>query len=372
MGENNLSGGKSKWADRRRKRWAKSPQNKIKLILWIAAAAAVILLSGTLHVPQQDPAQPISIYKPDEVSAITRLLKRALADNIPGMEQPVLADDEELEGAVLRAFHSLTGLDPRDPRTFLERGLGVTAITSLPVLYPPEKSYPGVGEENQKPPGFENPKEPVPAFNPRFPLIGYNEPVALLYHNHITESFEPSSGQTFSQNLEETVAYLGDKLATLMQEQYGLPLIHHRGIYDLPRATAYEKSRPMIKEILAENPHLDLVIDLHRDGVRREITTATVNGAEVGKILFIIGTRHPGWESNLTFALGVHRELEIVAPGISRGVRRQNFSYNQDLHPHAILIEVGGHENTMDEVLSSIPYLAEALSRTYARFFTPN
>lgn len=365
-----MPGRKANWASRQRKRRVKSAQyHKLKLILLLIAA---VIFWPALPAPRPEAVRPEGVYAPQDDSVLFRLFKRALAGSVPGMEQPALAENEEVQRAVLNTLRAMTGWDLRDPRTILSRELGAGALLALPVLPPPNGSQPSGDGNADQPVDPGDPEPAAPVFDPRFPFIGYSEPVALVYHNHITESFEPSSGKTFSLNLEETVAFLGEELVRQMQEQYGLPLIHHRGVYDQPRATAYEKARPVVKELLAENPQLNMVIDLHRDGVRREVTTVALNGAETGKILLIIGTRHPGWESNLAFAMGVHHVLETVAPGISRGVRRQNFSYNQDLHPQAILVEVGGHENTMEEALRAIPYLADALARTYYYFFIRN
>ena len=113
----------------------------------------------------------------------------------------------------------------------------------------------------------------------------------------------------------------------------------------------------------------DRVIDLHRDGVARAKTTTTLGGKDLARILLVHGTRNPGGEKNLEFAMRLQYELEAVAPGLSRGILQQDFIYNQDLHPYAMLIEVGGHENSIDEALLSLPYLAEALARTYYIFF---
>jgi stage II sporulation protein P len=52
-------------------------------------------------------------------------------------------------------------------------------------------------------------------------------------------------------------------------------------------------------------------------------------------------------------------------PGLSRGVRQYPFIYNQDLHPRSLLVEVGGHENSLDEVKRAIPYLAEVLAEVF-------
>ncbi len=366
-----MSGKKVRWTSRRRRRFNSTLRRK-KLLWWALAAAALIAawlfpVSALRQAPSARPVEP-EAKAPSAISGW--LLHKMMADTIPGMEPPGAAANAAIRGAVFEAFYALTGVDPRDPRSILERELGAGTRIALPVLHPPEAGgEAGADPDLPQEPGEE---EQVPVFNPQFPFLGYSEPVALIYHTHITETFEPTFGLRYSQNLNHTVARLGEQLVTLLQDQYGLPLIHHRGIYDLPRNTAYEKIRPVIKEIMAENPQLDMVIDLHRDGVRREITTTTFPEGDVSKILIVIGTRHPGWESNLALALCLNRELETVAPGLSRGIRQYNEIYNQDLHAHSILIEIGGHENTLEEAQRAVPYLAEALARAYYRFFEQN
>ncbi len=368
-----------KWTSRRKRR-ATTSRSKRKFFYWVMAAVGLIIAwqlfsvnlthhAGMSPVYGTAPAQREDGLEPSAGTTWSRLLQRMLADNISGMQQPVLAENEELRGVVLDAFYALTGVDPRDPRSILERELGAGVLISLPVLHPPEWVQPDYNDDDDSLPEPEEPETPTPVFNPLFPFRGYSEPVALVYHTHITETFVPSTGVRFSENLDHTVAKLGEELVNLLQDQYGLPLLHHRGIYDLPRTPAYEKARPVLEELLVDNPQLDIVIDLHRDGVLRAVTTTTMNGVESGKILIVIGTRHPGWESNLSFALRLQQELELVAPGLSRGIRRQNYGYNQDLHPNSVLIEVGGHENTLEEASRTIPYLAEALARTYYAFF---
>lgn len=311
------------------------------------------------NLPQHGGAEPDSTY--------LRFLQAMLGISIPGLEPPPLADHEQIYGMSLDAIHLLTGVDPRDPRSFLDLELGSGEMLALPVFLPPQGSFPAVpgGPENGN--GSTAPGggrlEPVIQFP--FPFRDYEDPVILVYHTHITESFIPDSGVEFTSNLELTVAKLGEELVTLLRDSYGLPVIHDRQIFDMPRNPAYEKARPAIKEILSGNPQVEVVIDLHRDGMAREITTTEIDGLPVGRTLMVVGTGHPGWETNYQIALRLQQELEAVAPGLSRGLRQYRFRYNQDLHPYSILIEIGGHENTLEEAMRTIPYVAEALARAY-------
>ena len=60
-----------------------------------------------------------------------------------------------------------------------------------------------------------------------------------------------------------------------MSETYKIPTLHHEGVYDLvdgklDRSQAYQLAEPEIQKILAEHSSIEVVIDLHRDGVRKE------------------------------------------------------------------------------------------------------
>jgi stage II sporulation protein P len=197
-----------------------------------------------------------------------------------------------------------------------------------------------------------------------------NKGKVLIYHAHTTESFLPTSGEKFTDDLAQTVARLGTELALLLREEHAIPVVHNREIHDQPRSTAYEVALSTVHGLLETYPEALLLLDLHRDGVDRKISTAMLNGQATGRILLVVGSRHPGWQQNFARALFLHETLEEIAPGLSRGVRERPFSYNQHLHPGALLIEIGGHENSLAEALRAVPYLARALARLYSEMET--
>ena len=199
-----------------------------------------------------------------------------------------------------------------------------------------------------------------------FPVTAnHDQPLILIYHTHATESFIPDSGKAFTDNPEQTVVFLGAYLAQLLEKDYGIPVLHHQEVYDIPRTGAYEVARPSIQEILRQNPQIQVVVDLHRDGVSRRVSTTTMEGESTGKLLFVVGTRHGQWSNNLRFVLFLQNTIAEKYPGLSRGVRQYPFIYNQDLHPRSLLVEVGGHENSLEEVERAIPYLAEVLAEVF-------
>ncbi|MDO9534314.1 MAG: stage II sporulation protein P [Bacillota bacterium] len=199
-----------------------------------------------------------------------------------------------------------------------------------------------------------------------FPVTSNSEqPLMLIYHTHASESFIPLSGSAFSDNPEKTVVFLGAYLAQLLEDEYGIPVLHHQEVFDVPRTGAYEVARPSIQEILKQNPQIQVVVDLHRDGVSRRVSTTTLGGDSTGNILFVVGKSHSQWSNNLRFVLFLQNTIAEKYPGLSRGVRQYPFIYNQDLHPRNVLVEIGGHENTREEVVRAIPYLAEVLAGAF-------
>ncbi|HPU01618.1 MAG: hypothetical protein GX890_08810 [Firmicutes bacterium] len=355
----------------RRQRQAKYPLLARQRKAFAAALLLLLLLllySSLLRSPAAEPPRQPGGPAGEEAaeSPLVHFLQRLLGHEIPGLEPPAASYGDEIYAALCRAMRSLTGIDPSDPSSVLDLELGLGKGVSMPALIPPSSAAPGGKEPEPSSPGFPSPPPWGESAYP-FPLPGYGEAPILLYHTHASESYRAVSGKAAPAG--RSVVAVGEELARLLEEKYGLQVLHHRGVYDVPRRFAYSKARPEIEKILAENSGIQLVIDLHRDGVARAKTTAILGGKEMAAILLVHGTGNPHAEKNLEFVMRLQYELEAVAPGLSRGILQQDFVYNQDLHPYAILVEVGGHENSVDEALLSLPYLAEAIARTYYLFF---
>ncbi len=196
-------------------------------------------------------------------------------------------------------------------------------------------------------------------------MIQDDKPLVLIYHTHTTESFIPISGKTFTDDPEQTVVSLGAYLAELLKKDHGIPVLHHKEVFDINRRYAYEKARPSIEKVLEKNPQIQVVLDLHRDGVSRQVTTASVAGKGTAKILFVVGTQYEGWYNNLRFALFLEKAMAEKYPGLSRGIRKHAFIYNQNLHPRSLIVEIGGHENNREEITRAVSYFAEVLAAAF-------
>src|SRR5690606_23570676 len=110
------------------------------------------------------------------------------------------------------------------------------------------------------------------------------------------------------------------------------------------------------------------VLDIHRDAVGAEATTVSHNNVKYAKIAFVVGAENPNYKSNLGYANALSDSLNKIIPGISRGAlikegKGVDGVYNQDLAKELLVVEIGGIDNTEDEVYRTISILAQAISK---------
>jgi len=211
------------------------------------------------------------------------------------------------------------------------------------------------------------PAEPDRASSPPPTDKPARPPLIFIYHTHNSESFVPESGQPHVyNNPEQTIVRVGLVLAQEL-EQLGASVIHSaedhvRQAFD----QSYTRSLQTLQRMLREYPQIDFVFDVHRDGLPRTLTTTTIAGRSVARIKIVVGRNealgHLNWRKNYAFALALQQSLEGVHANFSRGILlREHGRFNQHLHPQTLLIEIGGHENTMEEVLRATRLLAQAI-----------
>ena len=198
-------------------------------------------------------------------------------------------------------------------------------------------------------------------------------PQILIYHTHSQEGYRDS----VPGDATMTVVGVGDYLETLLEENYGIEVLHHKGEYDVPdRDSAYSKALPNLEKILKENPSIEVVIDLHRDGVpeNRHFVTE-INGKKTAQIMFFNGlcrTTSQGDLSHLpnTFLadnLALSFQMQLTAaeyyPGFTRKIYLKGYRYNMHLCPKSMLVEVGAQTNTFAEAKNAMEPLADILAR---------
>lgn len=126
----------------------------------------------------------------------------------------------------------------------------------------------------------------------------------------------------------------------------------------------YSQSYRVTKSLMSA--HLDegisLFIDLHRDSSEKNITTASIDGINYAKMMFVVGGSHENYMNNYRVSEEINKMLKNRSPSISRGLLlRKNSSFNQEVDSRVILIELGGPYNTKEEVENSLKVLAGSI-----------
>lgn len=132
-------------------------------------------------------------------------------------------------------------------------------------------------------------------------------------------------------------------------------------------SSAYKVARPFIADEVALQPY-DMILDVHRDSAGKKVTTLTAGDLSYAKVAFVVGMEHANHKSNLAYSEKLHTVMNSIIPGISRGVMKKEGEgvdgiYNQDLSPQMVLVEIGGIDNTEEEVTRTLSVLSEAVAK---------
>ena len=201
-------------------------------------------------------------------------------------------------------------------------------------------------------------------------------PKILIFHTHSQEAFIDSvEGDT-----DTTIVGMGKLLAERLNA-LGIPTIHHPGVYDLingqlDRSAAYEYAEAGVRPILEEHPSIEVVIDLHRDGVGEDTHLVTeVNGKPTAQIMFFNGLSrtkdngdiaylpNPYIQDNLAFSLQMKLAAEQMYPGFTRRIFLRGYRYSLHMRPKSLLIEAGAQTNTVEEMRNAMELLAVTLQK---------
>ncbi len=198
-------------------------------------------------------------------------------------------------------------------------------------------------------------------------------PQILIYHTHSQEGYADSTEGDSST----TVVGVGEYLTKLLTEQYGLSVIHHTGEYDVgDRDHAYSNAAPAVEQLLADNPTIEVVIDLHRDGVREDTRLVTEqNGVQMAQIMFFNGLSrttstgdidylyNPYIADNLAISFQMQLKAAEYYPNLTRRIYLKGYRYNMHYCPKTLLIEVGAQTNTVQEAMNAMVPLADILNK---------
>ena len=187
-------------------------------------------------------------------------------------------------------------------------------------------------------------------------------PIIYLYNSHQTEEYKSSTYAEFSVN--PTVIMNDYILEDIFNKNGFKTIVEESSIKEILNNNnwnynySYKASRIFLEESIIKYPSLKYFIDIHRDSLPKEKTTIRIGEKDYAKVIFLIGLENPKYEENLEFTEKINNKMNELYPGLSKGIYKKggpgvNGVYNQDFSKYTILIEIGGYENTTNEVLNT-------------------
>ena len=220
----------------------------------------------------------------------------------------------------------------------------------------------------------EDKKDTIPISNyvkDKEPDLKIDEPIVYIYNTHQSEEYEKSNNQEY--NVKPTVMSASYIIREKLNKNNIPSIVEQNDITEFLRtnnwrySASYKVSRMLMENAKNEYSSLKYYVDIHRDSVNRNISTIKINDKNYAKILFIVGLENEKYQENLKLTEKLNSMFEEKYPKISRGIYKKkgpgvNGVYNQDFSPKTILIEVGGEENTIDEVNNTCEAISEILT----------
>lgn len=248
----------------------------------------------------------------------------------------------------------ITKIDIKEPKSILEKSLKYetnsinTSYTASDDVYSLNSDY---IEDTNKANNIEN-------------------PIVYIYNTHQLEEYNKTNLEEY--NIKPNVLMASYMLREYLNRNNIKTVVETADITDFLNVNgwnyskSYNASRYYLDEAIKKYPNLKLIIDLHRDAIEYNASTVTINDKKYAKILFVVGLDYENYQPNLDLANSLNDLINNKYPGLSRGVLKKsgknvNGVYNQDLKNNIVLIECGGYQNSIDEVMNTMIALSDII-----------
>ena len=201
--------------------------------------------------------------------------------------------------------------------------------------------------------------------------VDIDNPIIYVYNSHQLENYDNSNLEIYgiTPNVLMASYLLKEKLnnkgiSTIVEDTN---LTEFLELNNWNHSMSYKASRIFMLDKQNTYKSLKYYIDIHRDSINKEQSTVIINDKPYAKILFVVGLEHKNYQKNLDLANQINKLFNKHYKGLSRGILKKegagvNGIYNQDISPNTMLIEVGGVDNNIDEVLNTINAISDILS----------
>ena len=201
--------------------------------------------------------------------------------------------------------------------------------------------------------------------------VDIDNPIVYIYNSHQLENYnnENLSIYGITPNVLMASYLLKEKLnqsgiSTIVEDTN---LTEFLSLNNWDYSSSYKASRIFMLDKKNTYSTLKYYIDIHRDSVNKKVTSVNINNKDYARILFVVGLEHDSYQKNLSLVEKINKIIDEKYPGLSRGIYKKegagvNGIYNQDISDKVMLIELGGVDNTIDEVMNTINALTDVLS----------
>lgn len=202
------------------------------------------------------------------------------------------------------------------------------------------------------------------------------KPLIYIYNSHQGEKYASSTLAEYT--VAPTVMFADYIFQDVLEKNNYKAIVEEASIKEILNmnswkyAYSYMASRVLLEDAKNKNPSLKYFVDIHRDSLEKGRTTIEIEGKKFAKTIFLIGLENENYEENLSFTEKINNLLNEKYPGLSKGIYKKggpgvNGVYNQDFSKRAILIEIGGYENTPSEVLNSVLAFSECFMEVISK-----
>ncbi len=213
-------------------------------------------------------------------------------------------------------------------------------------------------------------------------LSSTSAPTVLIVHTHGTEAYSASGAISYpgdareiarSEDIKENVVSVGALMARVLNEK-GINTLHCTVMHDsVQYKDSYARAEQTIRQYMEKYPSIKLVIDLHRDSIVKSSgelvrPVTRVGDKTAAQVMCVVGSdwgggECPRWQNNLSLALKLRQILNGEYLNLCRPTNLRAQSFNQELAPYSLLIEIGSSGNSLEEAALSAILTADALAQ---------
>lgn len=189
------------------------------------------------------------------------------------------------------------------------------------------------------------------------------DPIVYIYNTHETEEYKSSfynitpTVKTVSNIMKDELLKLN--INSIIETKSVQKEVNKRGL-DYPET--YTVSLEYLKARRGKNPSLKYFFDMHRDSVVGDVARVSINNKKYATIMFLVGTKNQYYKRNLKGIRVMEKYLNKHYKGLLRSTYYQpNSTFYQDYDSNMFLVELGGPDNTLEEIYNSAVALSKAI-----------